>query len=676
MIWRVILVWLLGLCVAVADLPRHASVASVSSCEALLVRSYTYDNAWRLQAIDSPAGPFNYTFGGVSSASPLPQSLQLPNGATIAYTYDTLARLTNTALATYWGQIVDAETCVRDPLGLPTNITRNLGLTANTITPTYDAISEVTGWLGAENGTNRLNEQLKYQYDAAGNLITRTNNALVQTFTVDTLNQISTVSRTGSFTFTGAIPEPADGISVNNTAATQYSDLTFAAPGLTLANGSNPFTIAATNKYGLTTNSSFTANLPSTVNYAYDANGNLTNDGLKTFQFDAENQLTNVSIPSQWQTVFVYDALNRRRVESNCVWQSGAWLVTNVTRFLYDGTVPIEELNATNGLLVTYTRGLDLSLSLGGAGGVGGLLARTDSNGSAFYHTDLNGNVTTLMDQNQHVVARYEYDPYGKLLGQWGSYAAANRYLFSSKERILPANLYYYGARFYDPNLARWLNQDPIGEAGGANLYGFVGNNALRYVDPLGFINADRFEELAQEMSQQTGQDYFAGPNGELNPNEAGLQSTDFDFLPFAPELPIAGQLGDAMARAAGEAAGNAVADALEKMGLGKPEIPDAAVSCPSGYPRVKPKKGFGEKVWERNMSPDGRVYDPSGREIKPGDPWELGHTPGNKFSDAQQRAAQEGWDAQTWRQYQQDPDIYRPELPSSNASHRYEDDW
>src|SRR5581483_1131458 len=227
-------------------------------------------------------------------------------------------------------------------------------------------------------------------------------------------------------------------------------------------------------------------NLPSTVTFAYDANGNLTNDNLRAFQYDAENQLTNVSIASQWQTVFIYDALNRRRVESNSVWQSGASVVTNTTRFLYDGAVPLAELNSTNGLLVTYTRGLDLSLSLDGAGGIGGLLARTDSNGAAFYHTDLNGNVTTLMDQYQHVVARYEYDPFGKVVGQWGSYATLNRYGFSSKERVLPANLSYYGARFYDPTLQRWLNQDPIGEAGGGNLYNFVGNSPLDVVDPVG----------------------------------------------------------------------------------------------------------------------------------------------------------------------------------------------
>jgi insecticidal toxin complex protein TccC len=46
--------------------------------------------------------------------------------------------------------------------------------------------------------------------------------------------------------------------------------------------------------------------------------------------------------------------------------------------------------------------------------------------------------------------------------------------------------MYYYGFRFYDPGLQRWINRDPIGEMGGLNLYGFVGNSPLIYVDPYG----------------------------------------------------------------------------------------------------------------------------------------------------------------------------------------------
>jgi hypothetical protein len=93
-------------------------------------------------------------------------------------------------------------------------------------------------------------------------------------------------------------------------------------------------------------------------------------------------------------------------------------------------------------------------------------------------------------------------------------------------------------------------------------------------------------------------------------------------------------------------------------------------------YPRVTPRRGLAEEVWERSKAPNGKVYDPTGVEIKPGDYWELGHTPGNQIPDARLRAAQEGWDRATWRQYQNDPDIYRPELKPTNRSHAHESDW
>ena len=125
-------------------------------------------------------------------------------------------------------------------------------------------------------------------------------------------------------------------------------------------------------------------------------------------------------------------------------------------------------------------------MSLSGAGGIGGMLARTDTNGSTFYHADGNGNITALMDGNQNIVARYEYDGFGRLIGKWGSMADLNRYRFSSKEYVSQAGLYYFGNRFYEPNSQRWLNRDPIQEAGGLNLYQAVGNNPVNWIDPYG----------------------------------------------------------------------------------------------------------------------------------------------------------------------------------------------
>jgi RHS repeat-associated protein len=143
--------------------------------------------------------------------------------------------------------------------------------------------------------------------------------------------------------------------------------------------------------------------------------------------------------------------------------------------------------------VVSYTRGRDLSGGLQGAGGIGGLLARTESEISnlqsashAFYFSDNVGNVTLLAGTNGAVLAKYLYEPFGNLLSAIGPLAHANLYRFSSKEWHENSGLVYYGYRFYSPILQRWPSRDPIGERGGLNLYGFVGNDPIRRNDPLG----------------------------------------------------------------------------------------------------------------------------------------------------------------------------------------------
>jgi RHS repeat-associated protein len=164
--------------------------------------------------------------------------------------------------------------------------------------------------------------------------------------------------------------------------------------------------------------------------------------------------------------------------------------VLSETQYLYDGNLVVQERDSNSVPLVTYTRGLDMSGSLQGAGGIGGLLARTDhlqSNAAlktVFYHADGNGNVTALMDGQENVVGRYLYGPYGRLVGQWGTMASVNTVQFSSMLQY--HGIVFYLRRAYLPEFSRWATQDPIGEAGGVDLYAFVGNNPVGLTDPWG----------------------------------------------------------------------------------------------------------------------------------------------------------------------------------------------
>jgi RHS repeat-associated protein len=196
-------------------------------------------------------------------------------------------------------------------------------------------------------------------------------------------------------------------------------------------------------------------------------------------------------------TTNIFDGKLRRRIRREFAWQSGGWVQTNEVRYFYDGNVAIQERDNNNLGIATYTRGKDLSGSLQGAGGIGGLLARTESQSSingqpstSFYHADGNGNVTAMINSLQFIAARYLYDPFGNILSRSGPLASVNMYRFSSKENDLNSGLTYYLRRFYDPNLQRWMSRDPNVETSfdgfDSNDYLFVRNNALFGLDAFG----------------------------------------------------------------------------------------------------------------------------------------------------------------------------------------------
>ena len=214
---------------------------------------------------------------------------------------------------------------------------------------------------------------------------------------------------------------------------------------------------------------------------------------LASYEFDDENQLVSVTQGSDRRTTFVYDGKRRRRVTREETKGSSGWGLASETRYVYDGMRVIQERTSNGVPTVAYTRGPDLSGTLEGAGGIGGLLARSEWDGSAwsrhaFYHSDGVGNVTALAVPNGNDIAlagSYRYAPFGRLIGTPTGLAAINTHRYSSKDWHNASGFYHFGYRFYDPATQRWLNRDPIGEEGGVNLYGYVEDAPINFIDPL-----------------------------------------------------------------------------------------------------------------------------------------------------------------------------------------------
>jgi len=132
-----------------------------------------------------------------------------------------------------------------------------------------------------------------------------------------------------------------------------------------------------------------------------------------------------------------------------------------------------------------------------GAGGVGGLLQVDINEGSinSYYPVyDGNGNISEYFDSTGATVAHYQYDAFGREVGipaQQGPDHDKFAHRFSTKYLDDETGLYYYGYRYYDPVTGRWPSRDPIGERGGVNLYGFVGNAGVNWIDVNGLISLE-----------------------------------------------------------------------------------------------------------------------------------------------------------------------------------------
>ena len=116
-----------------------------------------------------------------------------------------------------------------------------------------------------------------------------------------------------------------------------------------------------------------------------------------------------------------------------------------------------------------------------------GLVSKITPEGKAYYyHYDGIGSTVAITDSSGSIVNKYAYDAFGSVLKSEEQITNPFKYVGRFGVMDEGNGLLYMRARYYDPEVGRFTNKDPIGLSGGLNLYAYVGNNPVKFVDPIG----------------------------------------------------------------------------------------------------------------------------------------------------------------------------------------------
>ena len=168
----------------------------------------------------------------------------------------------------------------------------------------------------------------------------------------------------------------------------------------------------------------------------YDQNGNLTNDGVNTYVWDARNRL--VSMSGGVTASFSYDPLGRRTSKT---------INSVASQFLYDGNDIAAEVGG-GAIGTNYLRSLNIDEPF----------IRQTSTGSEYYHTDALGSTLALSSSAGTTAVSYSYEAFGKTTMTG---ASSNPFEFTGREND-GTGLYYYRNRYYHPQLQRFISEDPL----------------------------------------------------------------------------------------------------------------------------------------------------------------------------------------------------------------------
>jgi RHS repeat-associated protein len=419
----------------------------------------SFDAAGRMLSEDNGAVALTYSYNAANQV--LSETTQVTDqpARTVDYAYDAAGRLASTtypggnvATQTYTprGQIagidLDGITVASyeyNPVGATTAKTLENGLSS---LYRYDAAQRLVG-LEHRRGLDLL-AKIDYTLDKVGNRRSKTQNGinpLTENYNYDAVDQLIEAkygaARTVGYQYDAV--GNRQWVSDNGTTA-HYT-----------ANSDNGYTSVD----GVSTQT--------------DLNGNMVSVPGAAYAYDAQNRISSATVNGV-TTEFTYDSRNRvvRRTSGN-----------GTLNLTYSGWHLIEERDATGALEQVYVHGA----------GIDEIVVKITPSGPAYYHHDGLGSTVALTGATGQLLESYRYDAFGAVSVFNSSFIlqtsslVSNRFLFTGREWLSEAGLYDYRNRVYSTQIGRFLQTDPIRfAAGDGNLYRYVSNNPVNYVDPTG----------------------------------------------------------------------------------------------------------------------------------------------------------------------------------------------
>ena len=227
------------------------------------------------------------------------------------------------------------------------------------------------------------------------------------------------------------------------------------------------------------------------ISFQYDRAGNLVKDDKVEYSYDAFNRQTAVETFDGNIQINHYDAEGlRHEMEEN----------GKLVQFIFNSAKEVVT-ETEDRTVLRYIRGSEL-------------IARNTDAVRTYYHyaSDEMGSITHVTDEDGNILNRYEYDAWGNLTLE--DEQVSNRFKYTGEQFDPVTQQYYLRARFYNPALARFMQEDTF-RRDGLNLYAYCANNPVRYVDPSGHDKSGK----KNDIQNQSDGDGINKTSSELNTN-------------------------------------------------------------------------------------------------------------------------------------------------------------